>query len=689
MKKSKLIILIIASILIISTAFILIRKSTTTELYSIKSEKQLKKIYYGQSINEGSGLLMNILTMPISFFAETWDEIRPVTYSNRFDMVEIAEETGTIGLDTTDSIVQNIKSDYSSASDKHVSSQKDYSTTNIQVENVDEADITKTDGNYIYSISETQVIITDVMNPTDIKIASRINVSEGIPEDLMLFEDKLAIISSSATTYNKNTIVTIYDIQDKEDPKLIKSYTLYEPYYTSRCINGRLYVIASGNLREENDEIVTYYREDNHKKDLDLNNIKYLKEIETDNQTLISMLDLNNPTENVRLNSYLIDISNAYVSEKNIYLLHDEYDYDNDVPPVKTLFGLAGAMEPFIYEYKNDDDYGYKTTIYKFNLLDNGEIKYDTKTKVEGETINQFSLDEYNGNLRVALHNYKGSRVVVFNENLKKIGESEYLAPGEKMYSSRFIGDRAYLVTYRTTDPLYVIDLSNPQKVEVLGELKIPGYSTYLHPYDKNHLIGIGMETKENVNRDSNGRVISTTASIIGMKMALFDVTDVNNPKQISNIVIGDSRATSAILTNHKALLFSKEKELIAIPVNNYKEDFEIKNTSNQYSSIISSFTNYSKPYISEGYFVYKVNLDDGFELKGIINHEKTMRKYSYYNNSKLLRGLYIDNNLYTISEELIKVNRIDNLELISQLQIQEPIEETNIINNVPLNLWD
>ena len=100
------------------------------------------------------------------------------------------------------------------------------------------------------------------MNPTDIKIASRINVSEGIPEDLMLFEDKLAIISSSATTYNKNTIVTIYDIQDKEDPKLIKGYTLYEPYYTSRCINGRLYVIASGNLREENDEIVTEETQD-------------------------------------------------------------------------------------------------------------------------------------------------------------------------------------------------------------------------------------------------------------------------------------------------------------------------------------------------------------------------------------------------------------------------------------------
>lgn len=153
--------------------------------------------------------------------------------------------------------------------------------------------------------------------------------------------------------------------------------------------------------------------------------------------------------------------------------------------------------------------------------------------------------------------------------------------------------------------------------------------------------------------------------------MALFDVSDVNNPIQISDTIIGDSRATSAILTNHKALLFSKEKELIAIPVNNYNEDFEISNSSDNYEMMISNYTSYSKKYISEGYFVYKLNLTDGFSLKGIINHEKISDRSYYSSTAKLLRGLYIDNNLYTISEGMIKVNNLDDLKLISELKIK------------------
>ena len=270
------------------------------------------------------------------------------------------------------------------------------------------------------------------------------------------------------------------------------------------------------------------------------------------------------------------------------------------------------------------------------------------------------------------MYNSEGSRIVIFNDEMKKIGETEKLAEGEKMYSSRFLGDRAYLVTYKTIDPLFVIDLSNPENPQVLGELKIPGYSTYLHPYDENHLIGIGMQTEEKVNRNSSGRVISTTATITGMKMALFDVTDVNNPIQISDTIIGDRRTTSAILTNHKALLFSKEKELLAIPVNNYTEDFEIESSSDEYESIVNSYTNYKKEYVSEGYFVYNINLTDGFTLKGTITHEKTKSKYSYYNTSRLLRGLYIDDNLYTVSEDYIKVNSLDDLQEISQLKIKE-----------------
>ena len=156
--------------------------------------------------------------------------------------------------------------------------------------------------------------------------------------------------------------------------------------------------------------------------------------------------------------------------------------------------------------------------------------------------------------------------------------------------------------------------------------------------------------------------------------MALFDVTDVSNPVQISETIIGDRRTTSAILTNPKALLFSKEKQLIAIPVNNYSEDFEIASSNNSYSSIVNSYINYNKSYTAEGYFVYNINIENGFNLKGVITHQtptKSNSAYKYYNNSKLLRGLYIDENLYTVSETGVKVNNLNTLELISELKIK------------------
>lgn len=256
------------------------------------------------------------------------------------------------------------------------------------------------------------------------------------------------------------------------------------------------------------------------------------------------------------------------------------------------------------------------------------------------------------------------------------------------MYSSRFIGDKVYFVTYKTIDPLFVMDLSNEAKPKVLGKLKIPGYSTYLHPYDENHIIGIGMETKEIINRNSNGKVISTTAKVVGMKMALFDVSNVNSPVQISSVVIGDSRTISAILTNPKALLFSKEKSLIAIPVNNYSQDFEVT-SSNNYETMINNYTKYSKPYNAEGYFVYNINVQDGFKLKGVITHEKTNATY-YYSNSKLLRGLYIDNNLYTVSETMIKVNELDSLKAVGELKLKNTENVDSSVreqsNNVIIN---
>lgn len=669
MKKGVKVFIVILLIAIIIAVITIVCNKDDTELKTVKSKQELLKIYEGDN-SDLQELLARIFCMPFSMF-----------YHN-YDVIEKVDNTWSIGIDSVGSTESSSSS----------SNTKDYSTTNIQVENVDEADIVKTDGDYIYSISEDNVIITDVKDPKQPKVVATIkSEDDDIPEDIILYKDKLVVISTKGNQtqryyYNNrmNTVVKIYNITSREKPVLTKSYEMYEPYYTSRCIDNVLYVISSGNLRKEDDKIVVGYNEDNMEKEMSIDKIKYLKDVKTTKQTLISTVDLNNETADIKLDSYLMNISNAYVSENAIYLLNQKYNNDSKIP-IKLLFGFKGVFGLEDY-YEMDSESGYYTEIYKFDIKEN--VEYKAKTKVKGKTINQYSLDEKDNHLRIALYDNDGSRVAIFDEDLKQIGISDNVAKGEKMYSSRFIGDKVYFVTYKTIDPLFVMDLSNETKPKVLGKLKIPGYSTYLHPYDENHIIGIGMETKEIINRNSNGKVISTTAKVVGMKMALFDVSNVNSPVQISSVVIGDSRTTSAILTNPKALLFSKEKSLIAIPVNNYSQDFEVT-SSNNYETMINNYTKYSKPYNAEGYFVYNINVQDGFKLKGVITHEKTNATY-YYSNSKLLRGLYIDNNLYTVSETMIKVNELDSLKAVGELKLKNTENVDSSVreqsNNVIIN---
>lgn len=669
MKRGVKVFIVILLIAIIIAVITIVCNKDDTELKTVKSKQELLKIYEGDN-SDLQELLARIFCMPFSMF-----------YHN-YDVIEKVDNTWSIGIDSVGSTESSSSS----------SNTKDYSTTNIQVENVDEADIVKTDGDYIYSISEDNVIITDAKDPKQPKVVATIqSEDDDIPEDIILYKDKLVVISTKGNQtqryyYNNrmNTVVKIYNITSREKPVLTKSYEMYEPYYTSRCIDNVLYVISSGNLRKEDDEIVVGYNEDNMEKEMSIDKIKYLKDVKTTKQTLISTVDLNNETADIKLDSYLMNISNAYVSENAIYLLNQKYNNDSKIP-IKLLFGFKGVFGLEDY-YEMDSESGYYTEIYKFDIKEN--VEYKAKTKVKGKTINQYSLDEKDNHLRIALYDNDGSRVAIFDEDLKQIGISDNVAKGEKMYSSRFIGDKVYFVTYKTIDPLFVMDLSNETKPKVLGKLKIPGYSTYLHPYDENHIIGIGMETKEIINRNSNGKVISTTAKVVGMKMALFDVSNVNSPVQISSVVIGDSRTTSAILTNPKALLFSKEKSLIAIPVNNYSQDFEVT-SSNNYETMINNYTKYSKPYNAEGYFVYNINVQDGFKLKGVITHEKTNATY-YYSNSKLLRGLYIDNNLYTVSETMIKVNELDSLKAVGELKLKNTENVDSSVreqsNNVIIN---
>ena len=654
MKKAKVIFSIIVIILAICIGIGIYKDSQ--EIRTIRNDKDLMNAYENNYYNEPT-ILEKILMLPFSAIA------MPYRIESTWQTVD-----GPVYNETKDGIVEDAEI---APSKETNSSTRDYSKTNIQVEGVDEADIIKTDGNYIYSLSESKVLITNVEDKNNPKIESTIEEGSSIPVDLILYKDKLVIISSKDISNNSryyyynnsNTLVTIYDISNKSKPKLVKSVELYEPYETTRSIDGNLYVFSKGYLREKKNKVNRNYKVDSKTKELDFKDIKYLKNKKSNIQTLIAEVDLNNVKSEIKLSSYLFDISNAYVSKKNIYLLNEGYT-DNDIS-LKDLFTLKGVFGVFDTDY----EYTRTTQIYKFSINKNKGIQYVNNSKVEGKTINQYSLDEKDGNLRVAVETDDGTQVVVLDKNLKQIGETEAVAEGENMYASRFIGDKAYLVTFKNTDPLFVIDLSDPKNPEVLGELKIPGYSTYLHPYDENHIIGIGMDTEEVVHRDYNGKVIGTWTEILGMKMALFDVSDVNNPEEIDSVKIGDRRTVSAVLTNPKALLFSKEKNLLAIPVNNYSSDFSIRASEN-YETEINSYKNYNSSYVSEGYLVYNIN-KKGFKQKGIITHEKEYNKYHYYKNTRLLRGLYIDENLYTVSEDYIKVNKLEDLSELGTLKLK------------------
>jgi uncharacterized secreted protein with C-terminal beta-propeller domain len=206
-----------------------------------------------------------------------------------------------------------------------------------------------------------------------------------------------------------------------------------------------------------------------------------------------------------------------------------------------------------------------KTIIHKISI-DEANLDYITKGSVPGRLLNQFSMDEHDDRLRVATTveyytQYQGTvrsnAVYVLDENLEIVGGLDEIAPDESIFSARFMGDRLYLVTFQQIDPFFVIDLSSDTP-KILGELKIPGFSNYLHPYDEDHVIGVGRDTKE----VGSGRVQQ-----LGVKIALFDVSNVSDPKVVDDFVIGDSSTHSEALNDHKAFFFDKKKDILSIPI--------------------------------------------------------------------------------------------------------------------------
>ena len=563
----------------------------------------------------------------------------------------------------------------------------DYSTTNIQVAGVDEADTVKTDGQYIYTLSNSQAtfnygyssqtssyVYILSADPQNARVISKIALDGSLmPIGLFLSQDstKLVVLANKYT-YNygvtsspsntmimpfysyQATTINIYDISSKASPVLARNFTVSGSYFNSRMIGNYLYAVTSQSATIYNDLVtvpavynggVAYAASPTSIYYADMNQSNYYS------FTSFYGIDImDNQQQPTNMTVLMSGASTMYVSPNNIYVAYPNWANGTDL-----------------------------TSIYRVKI--NGlQLSFEAQGSVPGYIMDQYSMDEYGGNLRVATNSYQytigvfaqqqssqTNNVYVLNQNLTVVGKLEGIGQGENLHAVRFMGDRGYMVTFIKTDPLFVIDLSQPQNPQVLGELNMPGYSDYLHPYDSTHLIGVG--------KDAVGAAQGNFAWYQGLKLALFDVSDVNNPKLVANYTIGDRGTNSAVLNDPKAFLFDKGKNLLVIPVN-----LAIVNQTlaQQYPSGVPAYGQM----VWQGAYVFSINADGNFTLRGTVTHLNASSLDSqgylsntndYYNtqNQWLTRSLYIGNTLYTISNSEVKLSSLTDLSQIAQVNLQ------------------
>ena len=616
----------------------------------ISYEKKQKKVNYIRKISDIAAVIIIVIALVININPNKLQE-----NSNQISNVE----TKQISLKTINtfenfcSYIKNSSIDTGklSYSDGLVLESANTATdsvyykysTNTQVENVDEADIVKVDKDYIYYVSEKRIIIVNAKNAEESAKVGEINYQDEItPQEIYVSDEKLVVIGRQYQTatavcgiYDRinvisesKTFLIIYDISNPSQPKEIRKVEVEGDYISSRMIGKNIYFAINKNIytseiKDSEPEILDEnkykpkYKDtviSNEEQCIGFNDIYCFEETETMNYLILGAISLEK-NEEVELQTFLGAGTYIYSSEKNMYIAKTKTEYTEN------------------YEYIDTS-----THILKFSL-NNGKIEFKAEGKVEGNINNQFSMDENGEYFRIATTKGRSwntdestsNNLYILNDKLETIGKIEGFAVGERIYSVRYVESKAYVVTFKQTDPLFVIDLSQPTNPQILGELKIPGYSTYLHPYDETHIIGFGYDTEE------DGTRVKTS----GLKMVMFDISDLNNPKELFKTTIGNQYTNSEFIYNHKALLYIKEKNIIAFPISTYE-----KNGSSSRASI------------------YEIDLEKGFLLRGEIEH-----KYNDYK-SRVERIVYVNDSYYTLSKSMIKVTNMEILQVVKEIEI-------------------
>ncbi|OIO24975.1 hypothetical protein AUJ14_05025 [Candidatus Micrarchaeota archaeon CG1_02_55_22] len=656
-------------------------------------------------------------------------------------------------------ITAEAKATDSSAPAPQATSAPGYSSTNVQVAGVDENDQVKTDGKYIYTLSQGRINIVEAYPASDAKLLYTINdsiyynslfldngklVAFGTDNNydwnpiVRPLETKLGIAQEDTASsgvgaavnskmiampdyypyYSSNSVAKVFDVSDPSAPKDEGNVTFQGSLTAARLINGTVYAVYSSTSRRLPMPI---YAVNGNLRELAPADISFVPCLGCGGKQFTTLLGFN-PSDLSQQESRKIVLSgysqNVYVSQDAAYLVYTGYGFEyaqwqpyldaigalpesvsSDIASIEAL-NISSLRKDNIklevildyldgrtdYEtimenvYKIQQDYYYRvqssqqTVVNKFSLGDS--IEYAGTGKVPGRTLNQFSMDEHNGYLRLAtttdqIWRSKASptpstnAVFVLDRGLNTVGRLEGLAPSETIYSARFMGGRAYLVTFRQLDPLFAIDLSNPAEPRVLGQLKIPGYSNYLHPIDENHLIGLG---KDAIPVKNGAGEETGTAFPTGLKISIFDVTDVSTPKETASLTLGDAGTDSHALYDHHAFLFDAQKQLLVLPVTLAEVNPAKYPEGSDGVHVYGDYT-------FQGAYVFDVTADS-ITVRGRVSHtdNTTLQKqgWNYWNadGTNVERSLWIGDSLYTVSQKYVKANDINTLDAQSSVTL-------------------
>ncbi len=554
---------------------------------------------------------------------------------------------------TNDLRISGLSASFTTAAGASTSATPSHSQTNAQVAGVDELDTVKNDGTYIYTVTNNTVAIVLAYPVTDAKLLAHVSVN-GSLQGIFVDGNRLVVVSQQYQQYPlpyatlqsgmgasiavypvffnvpQTTSMSIFDISNHSNPVLTTTLVVNGTLAGARLIGDYAYLVATQPVYCNGPILLPENVVDGRPMMMGIASV-YHSDIADVAHSFTTVVGINvtqvNPTPAAKI--FLIGTSsNIYVSIHQIYL-----------------------TQPIWSQVE-------QTAVHRISI-DGASISYQATGTVSGHVLNQFSMDEYNGNFRSATAGYgpipttstgdvasayvQRTNVYVLDSGLHIVGKLEGLSPGEQFYAARFMGDRAYLVTFQRVDPLFVIGLKDPHQPKVLGQLNIPGVSDYLQPYDETHLIGFG-KSSENVTWEN-------AALFQGLKLSLFDVTDPSHPIDTSDYFVGDRGSDSPALTDHKSVLFDQSLNLLVIP---------LTIALNQTTATCTWCYN---PPVWQGAYVFNVTVSNGIAFRAGITHLATGQLPSWYNSSFFVtRALYIGSVLYTISNNTVKMNSLSDL---------------------------